>query len=219
LQTILGAGGAIGTQLAKALSEYTKDIRLVSRNPKKVNESDQLLPADLTKKEDMQKAVDGSSVVYITIGFPYNVKSWQKNWPVFIENIVNSCKEYNCKLVFVDNIYMYNPSFLENMTETTPINPSSKKGKMFGADCIKSANGKVAAVLWKDSILFKLDETSQIDALKIDGAKTGTHLYDSSKPMKGWVSIPFQQSGQWIKFAIRAIHFVDNRIDPIKLKL
>ena len=47
-QTILGAGGAIGIELAKALTTYTTDIRLVSRNPKKVNLKDELFPADLT---------------------------------------------------------------------------------------------------------------------------------------------------------------------------
>ena len=33
--TILGAGGAIRIELAKALTTYTTDISLVSRNPKK----------------------------------------------------------------------------------------------------------------------------------------------------------------------------------------
>jgi len=37
MQTILGSGGAIGIELAKALTAYTLDIKLVSRNPKKVN--------------------------------------------------------------------------------------------------------------------------------------------------------------------------------------
>ncbi len=39
MQTILGAGGSIGIELAKALPKYTTDIRLVGRNPKKVNDS------------------------------------------------------------------------------------------------------------------------------------------------------------------------------------
>ena len=39
MQTILGAGGTTGIELAKQLINYTKDIRLVSRNPKKVNET------------------------------------------------------------------------------------------------------------------------------------------------------------------------------------
>jgi putative NADH-flavin reductase len=43
MQTILGAGGAIGNSLAKELLQYTPELRLVSRNPKKVNETDTLL--------------------------------------------------------------------------------------------------------------------------------------------------------------------------------
>ena len=48
-QTILGAGGSIGIELAKALKKYTSDIKLVSRNPEKVNATDSLFPANLTK--------------------------------------------------------------------------------------------------------------------------------------------------------------------------
>lgn len=35
MQTILGAGGDIGTPLAKELRRYTDKVRLVARNPKK----------------------------------------------------------------------------------------------------------------------------------------------------------------------------------------
>ena len=47
MQTILGANGTIGSVLAKELTAYTNQIRLVSRNPKKVNEIDELFPVDL----------------------------------------------------------------------------------------------------------------------------------------------------------------------------
>ena len=46
-QTILGSGGSIGIPLAKELKNYTNEIRLVSRNPKKVNDTDELYPLDL----------------------------------------------------------------------------------------------------------------------------------------------------------------------------
>ena len=67
-QTILGAGGAIGIELAKALTSYTSEIRLVSRNPKKINDNDELFPADLTHREDVFKAIAGSEIVYVTVG-------------------------------------------------------------------------------------------------------------------------------------------------------
>ena len=48
MQTILGAGGAIGPLLAKELRQYTDQVRLVGRNPKKIHEEDKLFSADLT---------------------------------------------------------------------------------------------------------------------------------------------------------------------------
>lgn len=130
MQTILGSGGAIGVELAKALPEYTSEIRLVSRNPKKVNATDELFPANLQNAAEIRKAVLGSSVVYVTVGFQYDVKIWQESWPKFIRNVIAACEEFNSKLVFFDNIYMYDPNFLNGMTEETPVNPPSKKGKI-----------------------------------------------------------------------------------------
>jgi nucleoside-diphosphate-sugar epimerase len=130
MQTILGAGGPIGTELAKALTEYTTDIRLVSRHPQKVNSTDKLMPADLLDAKKVQKAVKGSDVVYVTVGFPYDTKVWQDCWPKFIKNVIDACKEFNSKLVFFDNMYMYDPKYLNRMTEETPIKPPSKKGKV-----------------------------------------------------------------------------------------
>ena len=78
MQTILGSGGIIGIELAKALREFTSEIRLVSRNPQKVNPSDELMAADLLNIDDLRKAVEGSTVVYVTIGFAYNLKVWKE---------------------------------------------------------------------------------------------------------------------------------------------
>ena len=130
MQTILGSGGAIGVELAKALKTYTNEIRLVSRNPKKVNDTDELMAADLLNTDDVRRAVEGSEIVYVTVGFPYNTKVWQASWPKFMSDVIAACKEFNSKLVFFDNIYMYDPKYLNRMTEETPINPPSKKGKV-----------------------------------------------------------------------------------------
>ena len=124
MQTILGAGGGAGTEIARELSNYTKEIRIVNRNPKKVNDTDQLFKADLTDPKQLDDSVKGSEIVYVTIGFPYSIKVW----PIFMRNLIDSCSTYKTKIVFVDNVYMYDPKYLSNMTEETPMNPISKKG-------------------------------------------------------------------------------------------
>jgi nucleoside-diphosphate-sugar epimerase len=128
MQTILGGGGSIGKELAKELNKYTDKVRIVSRNPKKINENDELVAADLSNRDEVFKAVEGSEVVYITIGFDYKLKVWREKWPAFMQNVIDACKKYKSKLIFFDNIYMYDRAFLGNMTEDTPIKPSSKKG-------------------------------------------------------------------------------------------
>ena len=130
MQVILGSGGAIGTELARALPHYTPDIRLVSRNPKKVNSTDELFEGDLTDADRVAKAVQGAEVAYLTVGLPYNTATWRSTWPVVMANVINACKQHGTKLVFFDNVYMYDPQHLSPMTEDTPINPSSNKGKV-----------------------------------------------------------------------------------------
>jgi len=130
MQTILGAGGDISKLLAKELKNYTSKIRLVSRNPQQVNGDDELFPANLLNAADIRRAVKGSAVVYLTAGLTYNVSIWQKQWPVIMENVLNACSEEQCKLVFFDNVYLYDKNAISNMREDSPINPPSKKGKV-----------------------------------------------------------------------------------------
>lgn len=90
MQTILGSGGIIAAELAKSLTEFTTDIRLVSRHPKKVNATDEILSADLLNAEEVNRSVLGSTVVYMTTGFPYSAKNWQKTWPKFMQNVIKA---------------------------------------------------------------------------------------------------------------------------------
>ncbi len=130
VQTILGSGGGIGLPLAKELKNYTGNIRLVSRNPKKVNDTDELFPVDLNDLSQIGDAIAGSEVVYVTIGFEYNTKVWQKVWPPFLLEVIDSCKKHNAKLVFFDNVYMYATSAIPFMTENSPVLPPGEKGKI-----------------------------------------------------------------------------------------
>ncbi|MGC1392512.1 MAG: NAD-dependent epimerase/dehydratase family protein [Bacteroidales bacterium] len=128
MQTILGANGTIGTVLAKELLNYTDKIRLVSRNPKKVNESDELFPADLSNPAIVDQAVEGSEVVYLVLGFDYNLQVWEEKWPRLMRATLNACIRHKARLVFFDNVYMYDINAIPHMTEKSEYNPPSRKG-------------------------------------------------------------------------------------------
>lgn len=129
MQTILGSTGVIGKELVKALPQYTNKIRLVSRNPKKVNEGDELVSANLLNSEEILKAIEGSEVVYLTAGIQYDINVWRRDWPIIMKNVVDACKKNKSKFVFFDNVYSYGK--VDGwMTEETPVKPDSEKGKV-----------------------------------------------------------------------------------------
>lgn len=128
MQTILGANGTIGSLLAKELTVYTSHIRLVSRNPVKVNDTDELFPADLTDPVMVDKAVSGSDVVYLLVGFEYKLSVWQEQWPRLMKAVIEACIRHKAKLVFFDNVYLYDRNAVGHMTEASVINPPSRKG-------------------------------------------------------------------------------------------
>lgn len=166
MQTILGAGGAIGIELAKALPQYTHDIRLVGRNPKKVNETDQLFKADLTTRDDVFRAVQGSEIVYVTIGLPYKTSYWKKTWPPLMEDITDACIENNAKLVFFDNVYMIGGDNVKHITEDSPISPTSNKGEIRAAvDNIifdKVKQGRLNAIIARSADFYGPDGSTSV---------------------------------------------------------
>jgi len=129
MQTILGSTGTIGKVLSKTLTQFTNNIRLVSRNPRKINKNDEAVSANLFNADDTLKAVEGSEVVYLTVGLQYDIKVWRKQWPSLMKNVIEACKKYDTKLVFFDNVYSYGK--VDGwMTEKTPFKPDSKKGEI-----------------------------------------------------------------------------------------
>lgn len=104
MQTILGANGQIADELAKELHRnYTTDIRLVSRKPKKINNTDQLFSTNLLDAEATDKAIAGSEIAYLTVGLPMNAQMWEEQFPVMMKNVIEACKKHKTKLVFFDN--------------------------------------------------------------------------------------------------------------------
>lgn len=88
----------------------------------------------------------------------------------------------------------------EYFNELTNEIPDVKPGKMFGALCMKTPNGKSAAMFWQDNIVVKLNGQPLIEAMSLDG----TQLFEpmAGRPMKEWVQIPFGYKSKWKEFAL-----------------
>lgn len=89
---------------------------------------DELFPLDVQNYSGIEKAVEGSEVVYVTIGFEYKTKVWSSVWPPFMQAVLKACKNHGARLVFFDNVYAYSKSSIPFMTEESVIDPPSRKG-------------------------------------------------------------------------------------------
>lgn len=127
MQTVLGSGGQIAEELTRELHRsYTQDVRLVSRRPRQVNDTDQLVSADLMDAQATERAVAGSDIVYLTVGLPMDSGMWEQRFPTMMANTIAACRKHDNRLVFFDNTYMY-PRTSAPQTEETVFEPVGRK--------------------------------------------------------------------------------------------
>lgn len=126
--TILGAGGPIGNSLAYQLLKTNEKVRLVSRSNYSILGAESF-SADITSYDKALECIEGSDIVYLVAGLPYDSKIWEELWPKIMRNIIDACKTTKSRLVFFDNVYMYG-KVDGKMVETTSYNPISRKGEV-----------------------------------------------------------------------------------------
>jgi nucleoside-diphosphate-sugar epimerase len=158
MQTILGYKGAIGKSLALALKKYTRNVRLVSREPAAGDANlGELMAANLLSEQGTADAVAGSSVVYLTVGLPYQTKIWEAQWPVLMRNVLRACERHEAKLVFFDNVYMYG-KVAGAMTEATPFRPVSRIGEVRAGIALEMleamAKGKINGLIARSADFY-----------------------------------------------------------------
>ena len=130
MQTILGANGQIAVELAHELHRsFTTDIRLVSRNPRAVNDSDELVRADLLDATQTMNAVAGSEIVYFTAGLPADADLWERQFPTMLRNALDAARAAGAAFAYFDNTYMY-PQDARVQTEDTEFGPVGRKGRV-----------------------------------------------------------------------------------------
>ena len=133
MQTILGANGQIATELARELKRnYSDELKLVSRRPRKIHDTDLLEAADLLDAEQTARAVQGSGVVYFTAGLPPDTQLWEQQFPTMLHNALAASRAAGAPFVYFDNTYMY-PQNAQLQTEQTAFSPVGRKGRVRAA--------------------------------------------------------------------------------------
>ncbi|MFC8014776.1 NAD-dependent epimerase/dehydratase family protein [Streptomyces cinereoruber] len=211
MHTVLGANGPIGEELTRELYRgFTHDIRLVSRHPAKIHDTDQLVKADLTDPEATDRAVAGSEVAYLTVGLPMDSELWERQFPVMMRNVIDACAKHGTKLVFFDNTYMY-PGTTTPQTEATAFAPNGRKGRVraeIATTLLEAMRvGKVGAVICRAPEFYGPGKTKSLtNSLVFDRIKAG------KKPFVP-VSAKTVRSLIWTPDAGRAMALIGNTPD------
>lgn len=178
MQTILGATGQIAVELARELRRnYTGDLRLVSRRPRKVNDTDTLAAADLLDARQAAAAVKGSSIVYFTAGLPPDTQLWETQFPAMLENAIEASRAARARFVYFDNTYMY-PQDARVLTEDAPFAPVGRKGRVRAAMATRvlqeMARGDIPVLIGRAPEFYGPGRTQSItNTLVIDNIRAG----------------------------------------------
>ncbi|AYZ12969.1 NAD-dependent epimerase/dehydratase family protein [Chryseobacterium arthrosphaerae] len=211
MQTILGANGQIGEELARELKRnFTSDIRIVSREAKKINDTDEVFSADLSIREKAIEAVKGSEIAYFTLGLPISSDLWEKQFPLILRNVIDACKMNGTKLVFFDNTYMY-PQDDRVLTENTTFAPVGRKGRVrreMAEMVLKEIqSGELEAVICRAPEFYGPGKTQSItNTLVFNTIKEG-------KKLKVPLSANKKRSLIWTPDASRATALIGNTPD------
>lgn len=173
MHTILGAGGPVANALTQELLQHNETIRLISRKP--INPTGKNISwqkADLLNYNEALEATKGATVIYLCAGLVYDTKIWQQQWPVIMQNVINATKAANARLIFFDNVYMYG-LVKGPITEETPYNPISEKGKVRAkiADQLMAEvkAGKIQASILRAADFYGTDsKNSSFDMMLLD---------------------------------------------------
>lgn len=211
MQTVLGANGQIAEELTRYLhANVTDDIRLVSRNPRKVNETDQLLKANLMDQEATAAAVQGSDIAYLTVGLPMDSELWEQQFPTMMANTIAACQKHGTKLVFFDNTYMY-PRTDAPQVEETAFQPVGRKATVRATIATMLLDemraGTIEAVICRAPEFYGPGKTQSL---------TNTVIFDRMKQGKRPIvpiSAHTRRSLIWTPDASRAMGVIGNTHD------
>lgn len=208
-QAILGAGGAIGTELARELTAQGTPVRLVGRSVRP-GAGVEAVVADLTDPSQAQAAVAGVQVAYLVAGLPYRTAVWEESWPRVMRNVIEACRRAGARLVFFDNVYMYGR--VEGpMTEATPYQPCSRKGEVRARIATQlmeaTKRGELQALIARSADFYGPEcRTSVVNLLVVDRLAKGA-------PALWMMNDRVPHSLTWTPDAARGVALLANRAD------
>jgi len=160
--------GAVGRETAGLLVERGENVRVAQRSsPQNLPAAVEFIATNVLDSESVERACSGSEAVICCIGFPYDARIWEKNWPKAMANLLAASEKAKARFIFADNLYMYGPQ-AGPLAEDMPLTTYGRKPKV-RADITKlwqaaHAEGRVEAVAVRASDFYGPDVATSVIA-------------------------------------------------------
>ena len=128
-QVVLGTG-AIGRAVMEELVKRGESVRMVNRSGKmeEVPAGVEVVASDLYDPARVRDVTREAKVVYQASQPKYN--EWSEKFPLLQKSIIDGLIASNAKLVLVENLYMYGETNGKPLSEDTPYNAHTRKGRV-----------------------------------------------------------------------------------------
>jgi len=132
---VLGATGGIGGEVALALLKRGWRVRSLHRKPEQATHRTphlaqvQWVAGDAMHREDVVAAAQGAEVILHGVN-PPGYRNWRGLALPMLENSIAAARASGTRLVFPGTVYNFGPDAFPNLTENSPQNPLTRKGKI-----------------------------------------------------------------------------------------
>ena len=119
--------GAVGSATVQRLWHAGRPVAVAQRvQPADLPTAVRFVCCDVLDAASVQAALAGFAQVVVAIGFPYDGRTWLRDWPVAMANLLAAGTMTGARLVFVDNLYIYGPQ-TEPLVEDMPLTDFGRK--------------------------------------------------------------------------------------------
>ena len=132
---VLGATGGIGGEVTLALLQGGWRVRSLHRQPGRAAQRAhqladvQWVAGDAMRREDVVAAAEGADVIVHGVN-PPGYHNWRGLALPMLESSIAAAKASGARLVFPGTVYNFGPDAFPNLSERSPQNPMTRKGKI-----------------------------------------------------------------------------------------
>jgi nucleoside-diphosphate-sugar epimerase len=132
---VIGATGGIGGEVARALRIGGWRVRGLARNPVEAAQRAgwvgkiEWVAGDAMREADVVAAAQGAAIIFHGAN-PPGYKNWRGLAIPMLRHSIAAARASGARLIFPGNVYNFGPDAGEVVTEETPQNPMTRKGRV-----------------------------------------------------------------------------------------